>query len=229
MLLPTDIAALTGSRMLPQSRNSLANMATIRAVMLDVAQYTPFSGGQSVLLSTYITPSSLQIGTQIRFNLFGVATNAGAGSGVFAPIVRVTQGAPVQTLGFLSQIPATSTVAWKAEGALAFSPPGNPNTISSINSAKQAAAFGSPRRFIVGGYLHFAQTDNGFTSGTVQNGGNVITGSPSSTTEIMVATNDPNNSTVTFTASDRVQITLEIDCGTNVSGKVQGGWMEALN
>ena len=229
MLLNSDQAALTGSRLLPQSQNAIGQLASVRTVVLDTLVYTPFSGAQTALLHAYLAPKNLQIGTQIRFCMFGVATNFGVGNSVFAPVVRVTQGAPVQTLGFLSQIPASSTVAWRADATLTFSPPGGPNTLSAINQAKAARAYGPTRRFIVGGYLHFAQTDNGFASGTVQKGGNVLTGSPSSTTEILVATDDPNNSTVTFTSSDRVLITFEMDCGTTTNGKAQGGWMEALN
>jgi len=230
MLLASDQASLRGSRLLPHASNAVAAVAAVRAVTVDVAQYMTLPpGSATVCLSNVFPVGGLRAGNQIRFRLFGSVTNTGATPQALVPIIRITQTASVQTLGFLSQTANAGTTAWEVEGGVTFSLPGAARERLTNGNRYAAAARLMPVNdvLIVGGFLSLLQTDAAFNSGTAQAGGNILTASSGTTNSYLVSTIDPNNNTVR-PASVPVAVSLEMDSGPNVSIVVQGGYMEAL-
>jgi hypothetical protein len=230
MLLSSDQASLRGSRLLPNASNAVAAVAFIRAVTLDTAQYMTLPpNSATVCLGNTFGTGTLRNGSQVRFRLYGCVTNTGATPQALAPIVRVTQNLPVQTLGFLAQTGNAGTTAWEIDGALTFSLPGAARERltggNQYGASKSMAVAGDV--LIVGGFLRLMQTTSSFNVGTSQAGGNILTSASGTADSFLVSTNDPNMNAVR-PGSVPLSVTVELDSGPNVSIIVQGGWMEAL-
>lgn len=230
LLLPSDQAALRGSRLLPHASNAVAAGLSIRAATLDTATYARYTGGSGIEqpLLTYTFPSAVvQAGNQIRFKIYGHINDAvGANTlNINLNVTQFTASVPV----FIQPQTQGSDVAFEIVGDIAFSQPGISNRGVVVNQKATASYVGGAESsLIVGALVKFTQTDTVFNSATRRGGAILsdIPSSPSTLLSVMATNNDAN--TTYLVGGQPIGISIGVVVPSNTTLTIQGGYLEVM-
>lgn len=129
MLLPSDRAALRGSRLLPHASNAIASVAGCRGVVIartSFATYSNIVGGEVSVMAATLPASSFSVGDQIRLTVIGSAVNNSGLPQLVGATLRFTQGTSVQNYGSEATAASLGTAPypWKSDMLVAASLPG---------------------------------------------------------------------------------------------------------
>lgn len=228
LLLPSDQAALRGSRLLPHASNAVAAGLGIRPAVLDTVTYATLPPGVTTVVLDYTFPAGvIQAGNQMRYRVYGhMSDTLGSNLIVVRSVVtqltsRVSAGVTPSTTAF--------DVAFVIEGAFSFSQPGAPGRgVVAPGKAAPGYVGGAQDSLIVGSMVSFIQTDPGLNTAS-QRGGGILTDNPalaSNGLSQMVTNNDAN--TFYLVGGQPIEISLSIAVPPSVTMTLQGGWLEAM-
>ena len=225
MLLPTDSAAIQGSRLTPNAQAALNSTLSVRTATVATIQYAAYSPATYTLASFTFPSYAVNAGSQVRFRVFGTATNTSGGSLPFVPAARVEQQTSNTALIASWNVDTyPDTTAWDMEAIVTFSAPLTSTPSSATKQPPKVSSTYRGNTLAVGGVLRLLQSDAGLTGGNVA-GGTIVSAVGPPTQSFLIATVDPNN--VLYV--DRSQpIAVKIVVGSDVDFTVQGGWIEAM-
>lgn len=226
MLLPLDVQAVQNSGLRPNAQSAQYAPLSIRAATVATAQYNTYTPGTYTIAEFVFGPNVVNAGSQVRFRLFGTATNMTGGALPFVPAARIQQTASNTALIASWSIDTYADVtAWELDSVMTFSvpnttvSPADKSTVASVSTA----AYAGPM-LAVGGMARLFQTDAGLTGGNVA-GGTIVSAVGPPTQSFLIATVDPNSTLLV----DRTQpIGVSLVIGSDVDFTVQGGWIEAM-
>lgn len=226
MLLPLDVQAVQNSGLRPNAQSAQYAPLSIRAATVATAQYNTYTPGAYTIAEFVFGSNVVNAGSQMRFRLFGTATNTAGFPQAFVPQVRVTQSSTNTALVASWNIDTYGdSSAWELDAVVTFSVPNTtiPPSAKVSVPAVSTASYAGPL-LAVGGMMRLLQTDAGLTGGNVA-GGTIVSAAPSSNQSFLIATVDPNATLLV----DRTQpIGVRMDVTSDVDFTVQGGWIEAM-
>lgn len=225
MLLPTDSAAIQGSRLTPNAQAALNSTLSVRTATVSTIQYASYTAAAYTLANFSFPAYSVNAGSQVRFRVFGTATNTSGGPLPFVPQARVIQQSSGTALVASWNVDTyADATAWEMEAVITFSAPLTSTPASKEKATPRVSSTYKGSTLAVGGVMRLLQSDAGLTGGNVA-GGTIVSAAPSSNQSFLVATVDPN--TVLYV--DRSQpIAVRLDITSDVDFTVQGGWIEAM-
>lgn len=230
MLLPLDVQAVQNSGLRPNAQSSQYAPLAIRAATVATVQYNTYTPGTYSIAEFVFGQNVVMAGSQVRFSMFGTATNATGSPQAFVPAIRITQASTNTAIIATWTIDSyMNTSAWEIDGVVTFSaanttvPPTAKTTVPTVSTA----SYGSPLR-AVGGKLRLVMSDAGLTGGNVAGGAIVATtpGAFVSTVESFLITTVDPNATLLVDATQPIGVSMV--AASDVDFTVQGGWIEAM-
>jgi len=225
MLLPTDSAAIQGSRLLPNAQAALNSTLSVRTATVSTIQYASYTPATYTLASFTFPAYTVNAGSQVLVRVFGTARNTSGGPLPFVPSVLVEQQSPTTAIvaSWSVDMYGDST-AWEMESVVTFSAPFTSTPASTTKQPPKVSSTYKGNTLVVGGVMRLLQSDAGLTGGGVA-GGTILSAVGPPTQSFLIATLDPNN----VSRIDRSQpVAVRLDIVSDVDFTVQGGWIEAM-
>lgn len=232
MLLPADVAAIQGSRLLPNGQTALHQIAATRAAIASTIIGFTFGPSTTTEVIAYdFPPNTITLGTQVRIHLYGAVLNNDPGFGPqqFEPSLVVvnsgTGSAVVDATGWMTPYQAGTSVAWKIDATYSFNLLLDPDP-----TAPRPLPGSSPSPILrVDGELGMTQTDITISGvGTPAVVGGVPLVAPTDTSQSVLVTTSGISVVAKADTGATTHIALVITTGANASYTVRGGWLEVL-
>jgi len=227
LLLPSDQAALRGSRFLPAGSNAVASGLSIRSATLDTLTYS-IVPPQSVNLPVlgYTFPSGVvQPGNQVRWKIYGTYTNTNASGRHFQQYAGIVQGSTTYPITDDVLLPGSTTGVIVLEGAFTFSQPGAAGRGVVSNQKAQSYVGSSGGSMVVSGYVSAMVTNGAYSTPPRISGDPLITVSGS---QSQIAANQDPNSTLVSPSGAPIGVSIELGTDSFVTFTIQGGWLEVM-
>jgi hypothetical protein len=228
MLLPTDSAAIQGSRLTPNAQAALNSTLSVRAATLVRPQYFKYTGATTVDVVSYdFPPNTISVGTQVFIHLYGSVLNTDVGDIDFAPILASTNNSlsadSVISVAWQTP-PQAGSSAWVLDATLSANPAADPDFTAPPFFSTSAAPSATTLRW--SGMLSLTQTDITATGAGTNAiaGGNPLSGAGANRSLLVSTTGVAP--LVTFLPNATTRVSLSMTIGALGEFTVQGGWLE---